>query len=234
MKKFGIGLLGVLVGATVLASCSTKNLLKSSQTTISGLADQAITKEQVKQEFLFSWDAYKKYAWGHDEVKPLSKGHSDWYREPLLLTPVDALDTMLVMGLDAQAAEAKELIFRKLSFDKDIEVLHFEIAIRMLGALLSSYELDGDPRLLALAVDLANRMLPVFNSPTGMPYTHVNLKTGKTSGTLANPAQVGTYLLEYGTLSKLTGNPVYYDKAKKAVVALYDRRSKNRAGRRGH
>ena len=59
-----------------------------------------------------------------------------------------------------------------------------------------------------------------------MPYMYVNLRTGKTSGARSNPAEIGTLLLEFGTLSKLTGNPVFYDKAKNAVVQLYKRRSK--------
>ena len=54
---------------------------------------------------------------------------------------------------------------------------------------------------------------------------YVNLKTGKTSGTRSNPAEIGTLLLEFGTLAKLTGKPVFYDKAKKAVTSLYARRS---------
>jgi mannosidase alpha-like ER degradation enhancer 2 len=187
--------------------------------------DTAVSAEQVKAEFLHAWTAYKKYAWGHDELKPLSKGYSDWYKQPLLMTPVDAYDTMLIMGLDKEAKEAKELIMSKLSFDRDFEVQHFEVNIRILGGLISAYQLDGDKRFLELAIDLANRMMPVFESKTGMPYRFVNLKTGKTSGAITNPAEVGTYILEYGTLSKLTGNPVYYEKAKRAVIALNSRSS---------
>jgi uncharacterized protein YyaL (SSP411 family) len=56
----------------------------------------------------------------------------------------------------------------------------FEVSIRFLGGLISSYELDGDARFLDLAKDLGKRLLPAFNSPTGMPYRYVNLKTGKT------------------------------------------------------
>ena len=54
---------------------------------------------------------------------------------------------------------------------------------------------------------------------------YVNLKTGKTRGATSNPAEIGTLLLEFGTLSKLSGKPEYYDKAKRAVVELYSRRS---------
>ena len=67
-----------------------------------------------------------------------------------------------------------------------------------------------------------------------MPYMFVNLKTGKTRGVESNPAEIGTLLLEFGTLSKLTGKPIYYDKAKSAVVALYSQAIQDRAGRFHH
>ena len=180
---------------------------------------------QVRGEFLYAWNAYKQYAWGHDELRPLSKGHRDWHNSSLLMTPVDALDTMMLMGLTDEATKTREFIATHLSFDQDIEVKNFEITIRLLGGLLSSYQLSGDQRLLDLADNLGNRLLPVFNSPTGMPYMYVNLKTGKTRGAESNPAEIGTLLLEFGTLSKLTGKPIYYDKAKRALVELYSRRS---------
>jgi mannosidase alpha-like ER degradation enhancer 2 len=189
------------------------------------LLARQITPDSVKAEFLHAWNAYKTYAWGHDALKPLSKQPHDWYASSLYLTPVDAYDLMLLMGLKTEAAEAKKLILENLSFDKDIQVQTFEITIRLLGGLESAYQLDGDPRFLAFAEDLGKRLLPEFNSKTGMPYRFVHLQTGKLRDSLNNPAEIGTALLEFGTLSKLTGNPVYYDKAKRALVELYSRRS---------
>jgi mannosidase alpha-like ER degradation enhancer 2 len=141
------------------------------------------------------------------------------------MTPVDALDTLILMHLDAEAERARALIISDLSFDRDIYVKNFEITIRLLGGLLSSYQLTGDKRLLNLAEDLGNRLLPVFNSPTGLPYVYVNLRTGQTRDPATNPAETGTLLLEFGTLSKLTGRPVFYDKAKRALVETFKRRS---------
>ena len=188
-------------------------------------AQKAEVADRVRAEFLHAWRGYHQYAWGHDELLPLSKGFKDWYVTSLYMTPVDALDTLILMGLTEQANETRELIAKNLSFDKDIYVKNFEITIRMLGGLLSSYQLTGDKRLLALAKDLGNRLLPAFGSPTGMPYVFVNLKTGQVRGVETNPAEVGSLLLEFGTLSKLTGKPVYYDKAKRALVEIYNRRS---------
>jgi len=197
--------------------------------------------ERVRQDFLHAWDGYKQYAWGHDELRPLTKGYRDWYsttptstkaavagdpgNSSLLMTPVDALDTMVLMGLKDEADKDRELMDKQLSFDKDIYVKNFEITIRLLGGLLSSYQLTGDKRLLELADDLGTRLLPAFNSPTGMPYVFVNLKTGATKGVESNPAEIGSLLIEFGTLSKLTGKTVYYDKAKRALLEVYDRRS---------
>lgn len=184
-----------------------------------------VTAVRVKAEFLHAWRNYVRYAWGHDELKPLSRKPHDWYGQSLLMTPVDALDTLLLMKLGKEADRDRELIDRQLSFDKDIEVKNFEITIRLLGGLLSGYELSGDKRLLELAQDLGRRLLPVFDSPTGLPYRYVNLRTGKTRGAGTNPAETGTLLLEFGTLSKLTGDPVFYRKAKRALVETFDRRS---------
>jgi len=185
----------------------------------------AAMAEKVRHEFRHAWSGYKQYAWGHDALKPLSKSSHDWYATSLLMSPVDALDTMILMGMNDEAASTREDIAKNLSFNQDIYVKNFEITIRMLGGLLSSYQLSGDKRLLALADDLGTRLLPAFGSPTGMPYVYVNLKTGAVRGEVTNPAEVGTLLIEFGTLSKLTGKKVYYEKAKRALVELYNRRS---------
>ena len=180
--------------------------------------------ERVKQQYLHAWNSYKQNAWGHDELNPLSLKPHDWYGVSLHMTEIDGLDTMLVMGLQQQAQETQDDLDRNLSFDQDIYVKNFEITIRCLGGLLSSYEMTGDQRLLDLAEDLGKRLLPAFRSPTGMPYEFVNLRTGKVRGTVTNPAEVAL-LPEFGTLSKLTGKPVYYDTAKRAMTELWKRRS---------
>ncbi len=184
-----------------------------------GLADS------VRAAFQHAWSGYKRYAWGHDELKPLSNGFRDWHDVSLYMTPLDAFDTMLIMGLHTEASEAKQLVLDNLTFDHDFSVQVFEITIRALGGLISAYQMDGDPKFLELATDLANRLLPAFDSRTGMPYRRVNLRTGATEWSVSNPAEIGTLMLEFGTMSKLTHNQVYYDKAKRAVAAVFDRRS---------
>jgi mannosidase alpha-like ER degradation enhancer 2 len=201
-------------------------LLSLSITSFSQQPDRLKLAREVKTEFLHAWNGYKKYAWGHDDLKPLSRSYHDWYAEPLLMTPVDALDTMMLMGLKDEFADTHHYIVDHLSFDKDISVQNFEITIRVLGGLLTNYQLTGDKRLLNLAEDLGNRLLPVFDSPTGMPYRYVNLKTKAVRDPVSNPAETGTLLIEFGTLSKLTGNPIFYNKAKRALVETFKHRSK--------
>ena len=187
--------------------------------------DKAALAAEVRVEFLHAWSSYKRYAWGHDGLKPLSKTHYDWYRVSLYMTALDALDTIVLMGLKEEADSTREFIATHLSFDHDIYVKNFEITIRLLGGLLSSYQLTGDERLLKLADDLGTRLLPVFKSPTGIPYVEVNLTTGAVRNPRTNPAEVGTLLVEFGTLSKLTGKREYYEVAKNAVMQIYNRRT---------
>jgi mannosidase alpha-like ER degradation enhancer 2 len=190
-----------------------------------GLTTDSAFAGEVKAAFMHAWEGYVEYAWGHDTLKPLSGGYSDWYSSPLLMTPLDGYDTMVLMGLTQQADSAKALILDHLSFDHDMDVQVFEVTIRLLGGLLSAYQLNGDPRWLTLATDLGNRLLPAFKSKTGMPYRYVNLVTGAPRDSLSNPAEIGTLTLEFGTLSRLTGDPKYMVAVKKAVTQLYDRRS---------
>ncbi len=187
--------------------------------------DKDALAERVKSALRHAWEGYAEHAWGHDALKPLSLGFRDWYGHSLYMTPVDAFDTMLLMGDTEEAARAKRLILDSLSFDRDFPVQVFEVTIRLLGGLISAYQMDGDERFLQLAVDLADRLLPAFESATGMPYVRVNLDTGEREWQVNNPAEIGTLMLEFGTLSKLTGNPIYYDTAKRAVSAVFERRS---------
>src|SRR5580693_5845453 len=108
---------------------------------------------RVRTEFLHAWNNYERYAWGHDALRPLSKTSHDWYEESLLMTPVDALDTLVLINLDAETAKTRSLIVSELSFDRDVYVKNFEVTIRLLDGLLSSYQLTGDKRLLNLAED---------------------------------------------------------------------------------
>ncbi len=210
----------VLLG--ILAACSNAGRESSPA---KETFNKNLFAERVKEEFLHAWQGYKKYAWGHDELKPLSKSYRDWHNKSLLMTPLDAFSTMKIMGLDGEAEEAKNLVFEKLSYDFDADVQLFEINIRSLGSLLSAYQMDGDRRFLALSEDLARRLLPAFDSPTGMPYRYVNLQSGATKDPLNNPAEIGTLTLEWGTLSRITGNPIYYQKVKHAVQAVFAARS---------
>jgi len=189
--------------------------------------------EEMKQEMCLkvkaaaqhAWQGYKKYAWGADDLKPLTREPKNWYKSSMLMTPVDAFDTFTLLGLTTEAIEAKELILTRLDFNIDNDVQVFEITIRLLGGLITAYELDGNKKFLTLATDLANRLMPAFNSATGMPYRYVHLQTGKTRDGINNPAEIGTLMMEFGKLSTLTGNNTYYNSAKKAIMLLYKKRS---------
>ncbi len=181
--------------------------------------------EEIKSEFVRSWNAYKTYAWGHDALLPVSKSYMDWYEHSLGISPIDAYSTMKVMGLDAEAAEVQRYVVDSLDFNKDQFVKTFEVNIRVLGGLVAMYQFTKDEKVLARAEDFGKRLLPAYNTSTGIPAYWVNLRTGATKGDTVNLAEGGSSLIEMGMLSKFTGNPVYFNAAKKASLAIFNRRS---------
>ncbi|RLW00351.1 hypothetical protein DV515_00008990 [Chloebia gouldiae] len=169
----------------------------------------------VIEAFRHAWKGYKDFAWGHDELKPLSKSYGEWFG--LGLTLIDALDTMWILGLKEEFEEARQWVANDLVFDKNVDVNLFESTIRILGGLLSTYHLSGDSLFLEKAKDIGNRLMPAFKTPSKIPYSDVNIGRGTahpprwTSDSTV--AEVTSIQLEFRELSRLTGD----EKFRKAV-----------------
>jgi mannosyl-oligosaccharide alpha-1,2-mannosidase len=185
--------------------------------------------EDVRNEMRWAWRQYREHAWGKDQIKPISGGSESFPLKDhhLGLSLIEALDTLWVMELDEEFKEGVEWVKRNLDFDVDGEVSVFETAIRLVGGLLSAWHACGDPVLLAKARDCADRLLPSFTaSPIGIPHRFINLRTGALRGRETNPAETGTFIPEFGFLSKATGDERYRTAAKRALVSMFERRSK--------
>uniref|UniRef100_A0A8C5TXK7 alpha-1,2-Mannosidase n=1 Tax=Malurus cyaneus samueli TaxID=2593467 RepID=A0A8C5TXK7_9PASS len=168
-----------------------------------------------------AWDNYRQYGWGHNELKPIArKGHSTniFGNSQMGATIVDALDTLYIMGLHDEFREGQEWIDKNLDFSVNSEVSVFEVNIRFIGGLLAAYYLSGQEVFKIKAVQLAGKLLPAFNTPTGIPWAMVNLKSGVgrnwgwASAGSSILAEFGTLHMEFVHLSYLTGDPVYYNK----------------------
>lgn len=73
------------------------------------------------------------------------------------------------------------------------------------------------------------RLLPAFDkSPTGIPHPRVNLRWGVPKGARTDTctAGAGSLVVEFGILSRLTGDPTYESVAKRAMLAIWDRRDR--------
>jgi hypothetical protein len=181
------------------------------------LDEDKVVLDQIREMTRHAWKSYKKYAWGDDELLPLSKSGKNWTTFSYLFTPVDSLDSLFIMGLTEEYQECKKLVLSKLNFDIDPERYadkfnHFEITIRVLGGLLAAFELDPDKRFLTLAVDLGDRLIASFDNSSGIPAMWFNIGAGTSSSTSGLIATIGTIQLELQYLSDVTGNPVYQDK----------------------
>ncbi|KAL3825020.1 hypothetical protein ACJIZ3_021049 [Penstemon smallii] len=181
-------------------------------------------REKVKEAMIHAWSSYEKYAWGHDELQPQSKNGVDSFGG-LGATLIDALDTLYIMGLDEQFQRAREWVANSLDFNKSYDASVFETTIRVVGGLLSTYDLSGDKVFLEKAKDIANRLLPAWNSPSGIPYNIINLAHGNPhnpgwTGGDSILADSGTEQLEFIALSQRTGDPKYQQKVENVIVEL--------------
>ncbi|KAG5308970.1 EDEM3 protein, partial [Pseudoatta argentina] len=206
-------------------------------------------KEEARDMFYHAYNAYMDNAYPADELMPLSckgryrgsepnRGDIDSTLGNFSLTLVDTLDTLVVLGDLEEFENAVKLVARDVNFDTDVIVSLFETNIRMLGGLLSGHILaeylqqraDIMPwyrgELLDLAKDLGYRFLPAFNTTTGIPYGRINLKRGMKGIPVeilreTCTACAGSMILEMAALSRLTGEPIFEEKAQKAMDVLW-------------
>ncbi|KAF9905426.1 alpha mannosidase-like protein [Linnemannia zychae] len=210
-------------------------------------------RDDAKEMFMHGYHGYLNFAFPKDELNPVAcTGRGPDKRNPkninvndvlgdFSLTLIDALDTLAAMREPEKFRQAIELVKRHVgNFNIDSRVQVFEVNIRVLGALLSGHLYASDPafksvvkgykgELLVMAEDLGKRLMKAFeNTPTGIPYARVNLRKGVLRGETGETcvAGAGSLLLEFGVLSRLTGNSSYEAAAKKALLELWKRRSK--------
>ncbi|KAL4308311.1 hypothetical protein GQ457_01G024580 [Hibiscus cannabinus] len=181
-------------------------------------------REKVKEAMVHAWSSYETYAWGNDELQPRSKNGVDSFGG-LGATLIDALDTLYIMGLDEQFQKAREWVAKSLDFNKDYDASVFETTIRVVGGLLSAYDLSGDRVFLEKARDIADRLLPAWDTTTGIPYNVINLAHRNAhnpgwAGGQSILADSGTEQLEFIALSQRTGDPKYREKVEKVIVTL--------------
>uniref|UniRef100_A0A0B7A140 alpha-1,2-Mannosidase n=1 Tax=Arion vulgaris TaxID=1028688 RepID=A0A0B7A140_9EUPU len=218
-----------------------------------------ITSEQKKElrlksveMFYHAYNAYMNNAYPADELMPLtcsgryqgtepSRGDADDALGNFTLTLIDSLDTLAVLGELQAFDQSVRNVIKDSRFDADIVVSVFETNIRIVGGLLGGHVAASyfkrkqismhwyQDELLTMAKEVGDRLLPAFNTSTGIPYPRVNLKHGITP-TIATSHRdtctscAGTMILEFAALSRLTGISVYEEKARKAMDYLWAQR----------
>ncbi|XP_055523662.1 mannosyl-oligosaccharide alpha-1,2-mannosidase IA isoform X4 [Wyeomyia smithii] len=189
-------------------------------------------REKIREMMIHAWDNYKLYAWGKNELKPLTKrGHSGsiFGAFDLGATIVDGLDTLYLMGLHKEFDEGRDWVERKFTLEgvgMDLSV--FETNIRFIGGFLTCYAFTGDRLFLDKAKYVADKLLPAFQTPTGIPYALVNVNNGISknygwaSGGSSILSEFGTLHLEFSYLSDVTGDSVYRERVQTIRSVLKD------------
>eukprot|EP00041_Stephanoeca_diplocostata_P026392 m.711753 g.711753 ORF g.711753 m.711753 type:complete len:739 (+) comp22954_c0_seq2:141-2357(+) len=188
-------------------------------------------KEFVKGMMVHAWKGYKDHAWGKNELSPRSrKGLAGGlFGKDMGSTIVDSLDTLHIMGMTEELGEARAWVESSLNFNSNENVSVFEAVIRFLGGLLSAFALTRDEMYLTKAEELADRLMPAFDTPTGVPWAQINLQTGKGSTWSWAPkgmailSELGTVQLEMEFLSDVTGNDKYRKAATNTIDAILNK-----------
>ncbi|XP_034254051.1 ER degradation-enhancing alpha-mannosidase-like protein 3 [Thrips palmi] len=206
-------------------------------------------RDEARDMFYHAYNAYMENAYPADELMPLSckgrwrgketsRGDIDDTLGNFSLTLIDTLDTLVVLGDVDEFERAVKLVIKDVSFDSDVIVSVFETNIRVLGGLLSGHILAEylqlnlnvmrwyRGELLQMAKDVGFRLLPAFNTSTGIPHARVNLRHGlKVHGLESSretcTACAGTMVLEMAALSRLSGEPIFEEKAHRAMDELW-------------
>uniref|UniRef100_A0A3Q3EL91 alpha-1,2-Mannosidase n=1 Tax=Labrus bergylta TaxID=56723 RepID=A0A3Q3EL91_9LABR len=206
--------------------------------------------------FDHAYGSYMKYAYPADELMPLSckgrvrgqepnRGDIDDSLGKFSLTLIDTLDTLVVLNKLDDFEDAVRKTVRDVRLDNDVVVSVFETNIRVLGGLLGAHVMADllrqrgermqwyQDELLHMAKELGHRLLPAFNTTSGLPYPKVNLRYGvlnplSRTGTESDTctACAGTMILEFAALSRLSGESVFEENARKALDVLWDRRQR--------
>lgn len=170
---------------------------------------------EVREAFLKSWGSYKKYAWMHDELAPISGEAKDPFGG-WAATLVDSLDTLWIMGLQEEFYDAVAAVITiDWSNTKETACNFFETTIRHLGGLLSAYDLSQEIVLLEKAVELGDMLYAAFDTPNRMPPFWLDFEKAKQGnlkpGDHDPSASVASSSLEFTRLAQLTGDDKYYD-----------------------
>ncbi|NWZ28512.1 MA1C1 mannosidase, partial [Asarcornis scutulata] len=194
--------------------------------------DARARRMKIKEMMKFAWDSYKQYAFGKNELRPLTKnGHiGNMFGGLRGATVVDALDTLYIMELEEEFQEAKKWVEKSFDLNVNGEASLFEVNIRYIGGLLAAYYLTGEEVFKSKALELGEKLLPAFNTPTGIPRGVINLGRQDTCSLFSSCsgmswswgwasagssilAEFGTLHLEFLHLTELSGNPVFAEKA---------------------
>lgn len=178
-------------------------------------AKWAARAQEVKDAFAHAYSGYEKYAFPADELLPLNRksvnNFNGWG-----VTAVDSLDTMLMMGFEAEYNRGVQHVYKSDYAGSKVFVLFFETSIRYFGGLLSAYAYTKDPQLLSKAKELGDTLLLALNTTAGYPKFSLRPSDGVLSTywgvNRVILAEMGTIQLEYKYLAHLTGNKTYYEK----------------------
>lgn len=189
--------------------------------------ERELRRLAVRDEFQRTWESYRQYAWGLDELRPTAGTGQDTFGG-WGATLIDSLDTLWIMGFKDYFHEAVEAV-AKIDFGKsDTRAISvFETTIRYLGGLLGAYDLSEEPVLLEKAIQVGEMLYRSFDTPNNTPQSNLNIEDIKNTARAEFPAEtnicfacLGSLTMEFTRLAQITSDPKYYDAVARLSIMM--------------
>jgi len=174
----------------------------------------------VREALRHLWRGYHDAAWGSDEVRPISGSPGGKWGD-IGMAILDTMDTLWLAGMHEEFDQGQKWV-DGMRLDGRANKYHtsfFEMTIRGLGGLLSSYALSARPIFLEKARELGNHLIYAFprkeKPDLVWPAAYMDIRNPSEIEASASwlgksiLADVGSNLLEFSYLSEASNDPSY-------------------------
>lgn len=174
-------------------------------------------REQIKSAFKDAYNDYLTYAKGYDHLAPVTKHGIDQFG--LSFSLYDSLDTLLLMNLTKEFEITTDYIMKQTKYNENLNKSVFELTIRNIGALITTFEQTNDYRFLNKAEEFAKMIInsKIFDTNLQYPKALFNLQENKSYDHDWNLystvlSDLGSLQMEFFSLTHHTGKMIYWEK----------------------
>lgn len=156
-------------------SCTTSVPVGSYRPPRGGTLEERRRRKYLRSLAAHVWDAYAEHAMGYDEYLPNERRGEDTLGG-FAETVIQSVGALYMFELITRYQDARRYIADELQFGRsNTPVSVHAVTARIIGPLISTYQLTGDSLFLHKAEQLALVLSPAWDTLSGVPYPTCSL-----------------------------------------------------------